>query len=344
MRARAAAAAFLVAVTLASATATATAETRARDDHRAVVDVPVTFSVQNFDRTALGAAEQQTCPADASQRGASWTLAGHLVGSPDALHRHDRSVTLYVHGLAASGTTVFGDHAIAEAREGRASLVIDRVGYGDSTHPDGNDLCTGTEANMIHQVVAHLRAGDYGGPSFGRIVLAGHSAGGLLAEIEASTFHDVDALAVLGYEDQGFTPVVLNALGEHAARCAAPGAASYQPTFDDLRAAWFSDDADPATVTDVVNHHEPDPCGENPLPYIASNPAALAAVTVPVLLVYGESDALFDPSTAPVQASHFSNADVTTVLLPHTAHLFTRERTAPQFRAQLDRWLTGNGF
>ncbi len=342
MSARAAVAAFVIAVTLASTTATADA--RSVVDHRAVLDVPVTFTVRNLDRTALGAQEQQTCPADPAARGALWTVSGHLVGSPDALHRHDRSLTVYVHGVGIDGSTAFLDHAFAEARDGRASLVIDRIGYGRSTHPDGNDLCTGAEADIVHQVVVHLRAGDYGGPSFQRIVLAGHSAGGLLAEIEAYTFHDVDALAILGYEDQGFTPVLLSALGEHAARCAAPAAASYQPTFDDLRSAWFSDDADPAAVADVVDHHEPDPCGENPLPYILSNPVQLAGVTVPVLVAYGESDALFDPSFASVQAAHFTDTVVTTVLLPHTAHLFMRERTAPLFRAQLDRWLASNGF
>jgi pimeloyl-ACP methyl ester carboxylesterase len=325
-----------------------------------IVDLPVSFTVQNLDRTAYGPTEQLTCPADPAAQGATWTVRAHLVAPAAALRRPGRSVTVYVHGLAVDGDTSFHfrdvpgyDLAGELARRGHTSVVIDRIGYGPSSHPDGRELCTGAEADMLHQVVQHLRSGDYGGPSFQRVALAGHSAGGLLAQIEAYTFHDVDALAVLSYEDQGFTPLLLTELGRHAARCAT-AASGYAPTFDDrtdavapadnTAAALFSQNADPRVVADVIAVHPADPCGENPLPYIASDPVELASVTVPVLLVYGADDALLDPALAPVQASHFGSRDVHTLIIPRTGHLLMLERTTPVFRSALSTWLHAHRF
>ena len=311
-----------------------------------VVTRHVTFTVQNLDRTALGPTELETCPAHPDQQGATWTVDADLVAPQRAVHGHDTAVTVYLHGLGLGGDAAFRsdaapglDFARAEALAGHASLVVDRIGYGDSTRPDGTDVCTGAQADVLHQVVQQLRNGMYGGPAFDHVALAGHSAGGLVAEIEAYTFHDIDALAVLAYADQGFTPYLGNALGQHASACAAGPPSGYAPTFDDTKAAWLSSDADPRVVTAVAAAHVSDPCGENPLPYIGSNPAQLANVTVPVLLVYGADDALFDPATASTQASHFGSTDVTTIVMPHTAHLLMLEASAPVLQSKVDTWL-----
>jgi pimeloyl-ACP methyl ester carboxylesterase len=320
-----------------------------------IVDVPLTFTVSNLDRTDYGPTEQLTCPADSSTQGATWTVSAHLVAPPSALRQPQRSVTVYVHGVALDGDTSFHfggvpgyDFASELARTGHTSVVIDRVGYGPSSHPNGNDICIGADADVVHQVITHLRAGDYGGPAFQRVALAGHSAGGLIAEVEAYTFHDVDALGVFAYEDQGFTPFLLSELGKQAARCLT-ASSGYAPTFDDRRdavapadntaAAFFSASADPRVVAAVEAAHADDPCGENPIPYIVSDPVQLAAVRVPVLLVYGANDALLDPALAPVQASHFGSTDVTTIVLPHTAHQLMLEPTAPTFRTDVSVWL-----
>jgi pimeloyl-ACP methyl ester carboxylesterase len=352
----------LPAVALAASTIVVPAADRASaDSGRRVVDRAVEIGVRNLDRTEYGPTELQTCPADPATQGATWTVRARLVAPRDVLRRRHRAITVDVHGLAADGQTSFHlqgvdgyDHATELARRGHASLVIDRIGYGASTRPDGRDVCTGAGADIVHQVVEHLRAGDYGGPSFERVAVAGFSAGGLFAEVEASTFRDVDALAVLSYEDQGFRPFLLGELGKHAQRCA-DASDGYAPTFDDrddpaapadrTAAALLSPDAARAVVDAVVARHAPDPCGEDPGPYIASNPGRLAAVTTPVLLVYGEDDALFDASLAPQQAAHFTGSrDVTTVVLPHTAHLLMLERTAPRLRDRLAAWLDRHGL
>lgn len=325
-----------------------------------VVDVPLTFIVHNLDRTAYGPTEELSCPADPSTQGATWTVRAHLVAAHAALVRPDRSVTVYVHGIAVDGDTSFHfqgvrgyDLAGELARHGHASLVVDRIGYRPSTQPDGNDVCIGAQADIVHQVVQQLRSGDYGGPRFERVAVAGHSAGGLIAQIEAYTFHDVDALAVFSYEDQGFTPFLLGELGKQALRCqTAP--AGYAPTFDDrddalapadnTAHAFFSAAADPRVVADVVAAHRLDPCGENPIPYIVADPVELAGITVPVLLVYGADDALLDTTLAPVQASHFGSSDVRTVILPNTGHLLMLDRTAPLFGRKLNSWLHSHRF
>ena len=53
------------------------------------------------------------------------------------------------------------DYAAALARAGHASVVIDRLGYGASGHPDGNQTCLGAQADIAHQIVGKLRSGDY---------------------------------------------------------------------------------------------------------------------------------------------------------------------------------------
>jgi pimeloyl-ACP methyl ester carboxylesterase len=61
-------------------------------------------------------------------------------------------------------------------------------------------------------------------------------------------------------------------------------------------------------------------------------------VTVPVLLITGDSDAFFeDPAR---EAALFTDSlDVKSVLLPNTGHAITLGHSAPQFRDLMAGWL-----
>ncbi|WP_225843364.1 alpha/beta hydrolase [Streptomyces albus] len=79
---------------------------------------------------------------------------------------------------------------------GYATFVVDRLGTGNSTVPPSSELNLTVEARQMHEVVQGLRTGRIGGTGFGKVVLAGYSLGSAVTSIEASTFHDVDAVLI----------------------------------------------------------------------------------------------------------------------------------------------------
>jgi pimeloyl-ACP methyl ester carboxylesterase len=155
-------------------------------------------------------------------------VRGHLTGPSSELDGHDVDGTLYSHG-DGYGEYFWrypGDerynYVEQMARRGHVSVTIDRLGYGDSDKPNGNSICFGVEADVLHQIVGQLRDGSYTGdksPRFDKIGLVGHSASGLIVEQEAAGFHDVDALGVLDSGELNITPLALERAG--SSRCGA---------------------------------------------------------------------------------------------------------------------------
>lgn len=90
----------------------------------------------------------------------------------------------------------------AAAKAGYATIAIDRIGEGRSTHPPSAAVTIDSNASVVHQVIAAARAGRIAAPrgkaAFKRVVLVGHSYGSMTSFIEASRFHDVDALVLTG--------------------------------------------------------------------------------------------------------------------------------------------------
>jgi pimeloyl-ACP methyl ester carboxylesterase len=91
---------------------------------------------------------------------------------------------------------------------GFAVLNIDRIGYGNSSRPIGDDLYglnLHVSAYTLHQVITILRSGFLFVGGFGpigllheKVELVGHSIGSLVVAIEASTYKDVDAVIQSG--------------------------------------------------------------------------------------------------------------------------------------------------
>lgn len=85
---------------------------------------------------------------------------------------------------------------------GYATLALDRLGSGESSHPFGLDMHNG--AFTLHQVIQTLRAGTLKAPGFGpvrgeRIVIVGHSFGSFMVSIEAGTYGDVDGVILTSF-------------------------------------------------------------------------------------------------------------------------------------------------
>src|SRR3954451_2011349 len=212
-----------------------------------IVDEPVAFRVVNNNTS------QAPCQSD----GASYVVRGHLTGPESA-----RVVTLYYEGFESGEWNwrfrrVPGyDYAADMAERGHASVTIDQGGYGASGHPFVFATCFGAQADIAHQIIGQLR--DRG---FRKVVLAGHDIGGGIAEIEAYSYHDVDALMLFTWQDQGQTPYLLQTLADASARCATAGEPAYVyfPHLED----WplLLPNSEPAVVAGAVASRLRNPCG-----------------------------------------------------------------------------------
>lgn len=241
-----------------------------------IVEVPVTFEVQNVNRSAVD------CAAD----GATYQVRGHVVAPDGALGNPDYpAATLYLHGLAYGQffydfDEVAGyDYAAEQAAAGNVSVVIDRLGYDGSDKPTGTDICVGWRADIAHQIVTQLRSGDYSAegaeaPTFEQVVLAGHSLGGQIAQVAAYSFGDIDGLIVISYSDTVQSQVLAAAAEDTAALCGRGGVPAegespptgYAPFGDGTEMAFqagnFTDAADPAVVAGATELRNLDPCGD----------------------------------------------------------------------------------
>jgi pimeloyl-ACP methyl ester carboxylesterase len=308
-----------------------------------VETTPLRFSVDNVNRSGLA------CPAD----GRRYELRGWLTAPKD----HDgRSVALYLHEYSfASHFWRFPDdrydYAAALARAGHASVVIDRLGYGTSPIPEGTATCLGAHADMAAQIVKQLRARGYR-----RVALAGHSVGAAIAELTYHSFGGVDALALFGWAHNGYTRESLQESfvqggvctrgGEAKREGAESGYAYYGQSPENFKALAFHD-AEPDVFARMAALRERDPCGDAATltASVAFDASKAADVKVPVLLVMGEEDKVFEPGTAEEQRDRYTGSDdVTLIEQPRASHALTLERTAPQMRELVAQWFARRGY
>ena len=314
----------------------------------------ITFQVHNVDRSAL------PCTSD----GAAYEVKGHLV-EPET-SRSPRSVTLYLHGLS-SGEFIWSleaapryDYAVAMARAGHASIVVDRLGYGKSGHPQGTQVCLGADADVAHQVVLKLRSGDYsveGGeaPRFDRVALAGLDIGGLIANLEAFSFGDIDGLAVFGHTPQvsrrTFEQFYSNRQlceggGEPASAGGPAGYGYFGTTVAEFRATVFHS-VEPAVFKVAAQLRGRDPCGETAsiIDALVLELKSLSRVTIPVLLVCGRDDGTTPEFACPFFKRRYAGSrDVSLSFIRNAGHAFPLERSAPAFRRRVSSWLNAHGL
>lgn len=320
---------------------------------QAVADIPVSFRVQNINRSDV------PCASD----GRTYTVRGRIVGPADDIRaRRIGAATMYLHGLSfgeffwdfrqAKGY----DYAHEQATRGQVSVVIDRLGYGSSDKVDGNAVCVGSRADMTHQMVQQLRSGDYQTSPSGRtpkvrdVYLAGHSYGGQIAQVEAYSFGDIAGLVVIGYSDRVQSDVLKASAAYAAGVCATGGVpvggggpTGYAPFGPPSgAAAALFNSARPRVRQAGLTQLTVDPCGDTASFAAATeiDLARIGSVRVPVLVVGGGQDALFPKPAARDQVSLFTGSrDVTGRTLARTAHAFTLEQSHQQFANVVRRWL-----
>lgn len=327
----------------ASYPATGTAATE--PDKGQVASIPVEFHVVTSNRSGV--------PCSAVGADQHVVVRGHLTGPAEVLSHRSVDGVVYSHGDGYGEyfwryTDDAGYNYVAEtARRGHVSVSIDRLGYGASDKPDGNGVCLGTEADVLHQIIGQLRAGSYRGkttPSFHRVGLVGHSASGFVVEQEAAAFSDVDALGVISSGELNATPQVARRSVEQQIRCV-NARNGYAPLEADD--AQFQSDhiynTEPGPARALTARRTEDACAgtRNAAQTMAANTARNGKIRVPVLVMVGANDAFFaDPRHQ--AGTYASSPRVTVRTLPNTGHAIAFGRTAPQFRYELERWLAAN--
>jgi pimeloyl-ACP methyl ester carboxylesterase len=318
----------------------------------AVLNQPVEFVVQNVNTSGV------PCATD----GKTYTVRGHLTGPASLLaSAQPKSGTLYLHGLELGEwfwrVPVTGfNHAVELAKRGHVSITVDRLGYGASGHPAGANSCVGGHASVAHQIVQQLRAGSYGGtlhPAFTRVALAGHSLGGSIAQVEAFSFKDVDAVAILSYADVALGASALFTAASWGPTCllggqpsdkGSPGYAYFTKNQADYRRNFLAQ-APSAVLSYADPQRRINPCGDlqSAVPAAVVTGLNAKSITVPVLLLMGDKDLVFDSTRLPLQAL-FYGGPTTTKVIPGATHGLTVDRTAAEFRTALEEWLISQDF
>jgi pimeloyl-ACP methyl ester carboxylesterase len=320
--------------------------------------VPVTFTVKNTDTS------QFACKSD----GGTYQVKGHITGPASALatsskkkrKKRPKGVTLYLHGLGVAewlwrfeGVPSY-NYALQQARAGHVSVTVDRLGYGASSRPDGNQICSGSEADITHQMVQALKTGTYaigaGKPrKYKRVALAGHSAAGEISILEAYSYRDVNALVVVAFSFSNL-PAANITFGNQRNQCQSgqtfgPGYAFFGQTGAEFERTFFHS-AIGAVRSQAVPLHPADPCGLNLSLTDAINQQRAGAqkLKIPALVVCGANDVLYAPFGCEAQAERFGSRDKRTIIINNAGHGVPLEKPAPTFRQKLGGWLSKRGF
>jgi pimeloyl-ACP methyl ester carboxylesterase len=225
------------------------------------------------------------------------------------------------------------------AVRGYDAVAIDELGYGSSDHPpfpDSRQLTVLAYANMAHQIVSSLHG------SYAKVAIAGHSAGGEIANIEAGRYRDVNGLADIDMCDvlasaEVITDIVvtndiLGALKDY----------SYfgGTVAERTRLMYASGDADPAIIARDNSMAYLTPTSE--MQSISPQPGKAFDVLVnaPVLVAFGTNDAIFPAMCQPFQAPlYLSSPKVTSFKLAGSGHTVMLHSNAAVFEAAFVSWL-----
>jgi pimeloyl-ACP methyl ester carboxylesterase len=324
----------------------------------AAVDIPVTFQVYNRNTTNIPCAQEPD--------GKLYTIHANLVAPKDLVRAQSPSVTVYLHGLGYSSffwhlTEIPEyDYAREQAEQGHVSLVVDRLG--NPAHDDlkdGNGTCLPAQADMTDQIADQLRTGAFEAegldPKFSRVILAGHSAGGLIVELTQSIFQSAEAIAIVGFTHYP-SPLALKMFFDAGQDCltapqpsrgdsGAPNYAAFGRTDEEFVAGHFHD-VEPAVADIVLRKRNRDPCGDllSGLQGLIGSGVTTPAIVVPVLLITGANDALFPPGgdTIETQTGFPQATRLDVVQIPNTGHAVTLGRTHEEFRSLMAQWLAAN--
>ncbi len=244
---------------------------------------------------------------------------------------------------------------------GYATLAIDRIGIGRSSHPASSALTIDANAFVLHQLIQQVRAGAMGFPpgTATHIVVVGHSLGSMTATKEAAQYHDVDGVVLTGVLH--LANPAANALLQFIPAQSDPSHrfdqldAGYLTTAPNTRAASFYGGVyDPAVVAFDEQIKQTTTTGElaeaQQLFASAESFAITKQISVPVLSIIGQDDRLFcgpqgsncasQTTVMQQEAPYYApQAQFQIVLVPNTGHDLALHVTAPFTNSCIVTWL-----
>lgn len=291
----------------------------------------------------------------------------HIYGRlcvPD--NQRPTALQVLVHGMTYSHVywDLPGRNSYVDAanRAGYATLAIDRIGSGRSSHPLSAEVTIKLGGYTVHQVVQAVRNGHVAGPDgtpFDKVVLVGHSMGSWTLWFEASWYRDADAVVLTG-ATHGVTTA-------RAPLTALPRMypANLDPAFEDLALDPTYLTTQPGTRYDVL--YAPGEVDPEVLAFDKRTKSTVAAtelanyllllqepldIRAPVLLAVGGEDPLFcGPAHGGADCSSAENlvayesphlgpqAEVDAYVLPGAGHAINGMRNAPQYFSAVQRWI-----
>ncbi|MBV9794525.1 MAG: alpha/beta hydrolase [Actinobacteria bacterium] len=249
----------------------------------------------------------------------------------------------------------------AATAAGFATLAIDRLGTGTSSHPPAADVTATSEAYALHLIVQRLRSGLPGHGRFGTVVLVGHSYGSDVALREAAAYGDVAGVISTGWLTAG------NPAGHLQVRNSYDAAAPDDPKFAHVslpdgyvttkpgtRGADFYNTAyaSPAVIGEDEVLKETVTSGELASVVVPIPAASTRQIKVPVLLADGQDDNLDCSASLPgvscasaaaliarEQPNYAPAACLQAFVLPKAGHSINLHPDAPQWFAEANRWV-----
>lgn len=239
--------------------------------------------------------------------------------------------------------------------DGRAVVAYDRIGNGNSTRPaSSTEITMATDAYVLHQLIQAYKTGE-----FKQVNSISHSYGSGVAVAEAATYHDVDRVMVSGYLHRPSNPAVT--AGNYPAnqdpkfaslgldngwltsRPGVRGTSFHSPTSDPAVIAYDEIQKDLVSLTGLLN-------------FLGQRNTAAASnlsnqITVPVLVINGQQDAIFcyqpavfDCSDIPAvtanEAPYYTAApSLTVTTVPDSGHDLTLHPSANASYATINQWI-----
>lgn len=261
-----------------------------------------------------------------------------------------RTVQLLVHGATydhAYWDFPYGNgyysYVSAATAAGYATFNVDRIGAGLSSRPLSTEVSVPAGAVALHDAITSLRSGAVDGHPFQHVIWVGHSYGSIYGWYEISRYHDVDAAILTGLL-HGLNPDIMSLAGTDMYPAASdplfagsgldPG---YLTTAPQTREALFYYPATTDSEVLAIDEATKDTMTTTELGEItvvglppAQSPSR--QITVPVLLVDGQHDAIFcadvtqyncsDPASVQTYEAPYypPQAHLKVVIIPGTGH------------------------
>jgi len=233
-----------------------------------------------------------------------------------------------------------------------ATFNFDRIGIGQSSKPPASSVTVNSNAEVVHQIVQALRAGQIGGIAFERVILVGHSLGSMISVVEASTYADVDGVILSGLSHTYGPGAVVFADALYPAQLDPRFSVQnlplgYLTTRPGTRgpAFYYALGAEPEVI--AVDEATKETVTEGETNSTNAYYSASQNIHVPVLVALGEFDSIFcgavpcgQPGSATETESAFYAPDacLEIYVLPQAGHSLNLHWEAPEWFAEAQAW------